>query len=671
MKRIILMATILSMPLLAMQKDQELKRPAEEEIAAGSKKAKLSSSPARLLELSLQAILKHIAESEEEIIPFVERAIPIIGDSVCLTLIKKYVEQLDTNKRNDTRLSLASYCACKAMDTSGANPLLALKEKTNPFAKLACLLIEELLNDEAFEDRAALQPFTLICMRSADNFQLDEDGFCFDSKKGYELLRAYMYPRLDVYTIRHTVRQLIMYDEHAFLALLDFFLKRKDALELEELWYIAGLFGHEKIEQKLIPLLEEEGTDFSERVLKSYCFRKRSYEEPDHLSSYYERRFYKGDASIIKDIKRYFTNYIHCGPSCKEPLMLAARFGYTAFVKAYLQNIPGDDLRDRHEGLMEDTFHQAMKVPQIGIAKLFCQKPYCELTYCLQVKRHTFLPRHEVVLLLHFDALRERGDKLIALRLAFENGLLTLAKKLLEVVGPENTHVECIASCFSKPLLELDKDTQTPSVVAPLPPVPPMMPVALGVPIAWPPAPPPIRPVEPVVSDEPLYDANVISKYTDLQKTVLIRKALCNAVTCGFPHVLAWFVAKKIPLYGFIDPHLKNAAYVTNPLHAAIHCLLTLDFSGQDPKALTRKIELREMVALLLNHGVYDEPDSNGKTALVHLETWCYRGHRHLRRLVEESIEALKKMLSARGTKKEYLAYANLPYSTGLMQFFK
>lgn len=639
MKRSIIMASLAFLPLLPMDETPTLKRAADTELvesrsagefvlaveAVPAKKAKVAVNPDSLFEKCLSTLVKSLAQTEEDIICFVQRALSLkVPEDLCTALIDRYAKEQPAHKRNLARLELAAYCACKSITSLPSNPLIDLKKnedgKANGFAVRALALVNELMADKTFEDKAQLQPLTYMWVPLVPAVKLRfVEGRFINFTKGYHLLRDYLLQHVNDDTLHHTLRQLICRGEEVACLSLMALTQGRHVMRLYELWRLAELFNRANVLNALNIAIEADlaanPDNISLTKLKTplrFAIQSESCEDP-HLSPYFERAVYQGDSEKLKDVKELVTVSVHdfSDSRCASVLNLAARLGYKKLVQTVLDKarllLPGDRGR-LTEGDVVETLCNAINHDQKGVVKLLLSR-FSKISPDLDDLERAIDHDYVDTLRLVMPRFTSEGFGEL-LRKAFLQHSQNIITMLLEPIKPEE-QVECVAASS-------------------------------------------------------LHTIFMGSNGDQKEKAKLVREALCMGVMNGELFLVQWLITRGVPLYGFIeDARLGALPIFYNPLHGLIQWMLLYKNAKSSNLA---------MVDLLLKSGATDEPDKNGKTVLMKLQEAAKDAVKQ-NPLVQENplwlpfIEEMQKLLIDHANLKERPVCSFSKYAEGLVQY--
>lgn len=302
---------------------------------------------------------------------FCRKSVADTEEDVCIALLEYYLQDNAKNPRvNHTtlRMDLAAYCACKSCGATLSNPLLDWKksnDKPNHFAAQAIHILNDLLTDKIFEDKADLQPLTLLCMVDKPAARFTEGRF-INIAAGYRLLKGYLIKHMSEDAIVHTIMQLMVHNEHSAVQFLQF-LRANQHLLFEQkervrcLWYAAELFNcrHAMDVLAKIPILVYAGIG---NLSRHTC-------QEHHLNLSWERAILLGDCEKLKNFKLWRSHVWSLDHTyCTSAITMAITLGYGKLVQCALEIIreDGQPLID----VDQEDIEEAVDCGQVAIIKL-------------------------------------------------------------------------------------------------------------------------------------------------------------------------------------------------------------------------------------------------------------------------------------------------------------
>lgn len=383
--------------MLAMEVSDELPKTKYQKLET----AKVFQPPSLRQACILSAMKLIFTDKLEDVVVFLSTTCLEMEDAALFDLIDGIIEHNGKHRMFDQTtliLELAQYCVLKSMtlqneglekvaadDISKTQYLLEMSKKEPgnqcPYAKKANSLLDGLLQDSRFTDKAVLQPLTALWL--AERKLLGRHN-------GYAAMRAVLMTKITLDDFIHTICQLIIHNEQEALALVQLAQSLSYTHEtlqrpavIEQLWHWADLFARDSLVNYLEKFLSPEKLAALMQVPKN---------ESDYfLSQAFQRALYAGDVERLSvsdvgfDTALCITDPVFFSRRMECPLLIAAQLGYTKVV-TYLLQCVNEDSYDEEE--LQEVRQRALAYGHAEILKLLHKKD----TVCLsEIKKQNTL----------------------------------------------------------------------------------------------------------------------------------------------------------------------------------------------------------------------------------------------------------------------------------------
>lgn len=412
-KKISVMLLCLSGMVLAMEQQQAM--PEAKQRKLESEAIKVVYSSRSLKKACYRAILKVLFEGKlEEVFAFLNETCKDLPNDLIFSLIDEiivYNALLKVFEQTELRLGLAHFCVMKSMEAYASNhPDFALladddNRKTDylntimatepgdhlPYAKKALAILEDMLKDPFFQDKAQLQPFA--------HLWFIERGFAAPHY-GYTSLQKKLAKMLKLDEFFHSICQVIIQNEQEVLELI----KRVQAPPYElltckwvtkQLWQWAELFGR----SKLMLYLEQFLTEAELHGMSSLP----TDDDVVYAAPTVHRALYSGDVTRLESrgkitgLRVYgITDASFFKRKTATLLETAAQLGYTKVVEFLLALGATEEIQKARE--------KALAYGHTAVLKLLCNK---ETSFFGDLTAVSLLPELSRALLMGYtDALK-------------------------------------------------------------------------------------------------------------------------------------------------------------------------------------------------------------------------------------------------------------------------